>query len=93
MIFVLIDLRGLTYIYIYGFILVYLFGEFGKCERQVYRPGFAVVNGETPGTAAPLTTGVRQLRFSDGHVSIRTAVQRVRDEPPHGERVKRQLKS
>lgn len=73
--------------------MIYLFGEFGKRERQIYRPGFAVVNGETPCATAPLTAGVRQLGFSDGHVSVGTAIQRVRDESAHGECVERQLKS
>lgn len=79
--------RGLSYV------VLYLFGEFGERERQIYRPRFAVVNGETPRATAPLTAGVGQLRFSDGHVPIGTAVQRVRNESAHGERVERQLRA
>lgn len=70
----------------------YLFGKLGERERQVYRSGLAVVNGETPRASTPLAAGVGQLRFPDGHVPVGTTVRRVRHELAHGERVERQLK-
>lgn len=75
-----------------GIIISYLFGEFAERERQIYRPRLAVVNGKAPRAAAPLAAGFGQLRLCDGHVSVGTPVQRVRNEPTHGERVERQLK-
>lgn len=36
----------------------YLFGEFGERESQVYGSGLAVIHGETPRTATPLTAGL-----------------------------------